>query len=187
MSTDPTVLANVMYGIENVLVNVLDIAGTNPLFGSTVPTSSACRVFGIRKPVADMGGAAPYAVVNFNDETDATETTGKQQQELPFAVRVVFDNDDGSEPDGDNLRERHTNLIRLVKDAFLQEANRQLPLSGSPSAEDTRYVGGGARLEIIDVDADDDTFVPKTPARFSFELRFAARYRHEPTDSTQIT
>lgn len=171
MTTAPTQLAKVIDAIEELVGLVDDIAGGAKLFG----TPARVSINGEFNPA----GPWPTAIITFDDEEaeDLDRTNTKQGQWLPWVVEVAFSA--GSEPDGDNLSHKHTNLVRLVKDQFGTDANRRLPhTTHGNTASETHYTGGGARLTPISGSANE------APAAWRFRLFFRTLYRHRIGDST---
>lgn len=192
-ATTPTVLARVMDAIAENLATVTVVGGAAQLFGGdgtpanwdtpAGPHQRPTRVYLQGEPIPD-GGPFPIAVIRLEDESfDELEQTTKWGHVLPYTIEVIFDLNPTTEPDAHpTLRHIHTNLIRQVKDRFALEAGgRYLPLAGyGNTVTDTAYVGGGAQLTPLDVDAEGDA----GSARYSFVLQFRAIYRHVPGDST---
>lgn len=82
----------------------------------------------------------PAAAIIF-DEDDVLELTAKTKITAPFDILVNFQIEDGREP-----REMHALLLAKIQTAL--HANRTLKdNTGSSSAIDLRYTGGGCRLE----------------------------------------
>lgn len=191
-ATTPTILARVMDAIAENLATVQVIGGGAQLFGGdgtpanwdtpAGPAARPTRLYLQGEPLPD-GSPFPIGVIRFEDEAfDELEQTTKWGHVLPWTLEVIFDLNPATEPDAHpTLRHIHTNLIRQVKDYLASDAASRLPLAGyGNTAVDNRYVGGGAQLTPLDVDAEG----PAGSARYSFVLQFRVIYRHVPGDST---
>lgn len=155
---DGDVFLEIMEETRNVLKAINNTA-SDPLFG-TVPNERIPT----QGEELDTATEMPVAAVTWMEDL-ADDLDNKITYRLPWHVDVYFD----SAADGVDLRARHSLMMGRVVNAFIN--NRRI----NNKVVDTRYLGGGSALAIMDTE--------QTPDRWKFTVRFESVYRHLSTET----